>query len=203
MNTSKIIGAAVFAAVAIGGADRATADTTSRFDRDSSSPMHATEMQIAHADHATIGIEGAYVQQSIGKSGTSGGYMTLHNHGKQDDRLLGVRTPVAGKAQIHQTSIGANGVATMRPVDAVEVPAGGMAELKPGGLHMMLMQLNHALEPGMDVPLTLIFEKAGEVTITVRVMAIGKGGANHGNMNMDHGHMSHGTMDAGAPDGGQ
>lgn len=192
MSMSRIIGAAVFAAAAIGSADGAA----SRLDHDSTTAIPAAAIRVAAGDHATISIEGAYVQQSIGKSGTSGGYMTLHNNGQQDDRLLGIRTPAAVKAQIHRTSLGANGVATMRPVDAVEVPAGGMAELKPGGFHMMLMELNHALEPGMEIRLTLIFEKAGEVTITVPVMAIGHGGMNHGEMN-------HGGMDGRSSNGGQ
>ena len=162
---------------------------------------HAVDLQLAQSDHAVIAVEGAYVQQTIGSSRISSAYMTVRNDGRQDDRLLGLRTPVAAKAQIHQTSIGADGLATMRPVDAVEVPAGGTAVLKPGGFHVMLMQLNHALKPGTDVPLTLVFEKAGEVTITVPVMAIGHGAPDHGPG--DHGDMSDGAMDPGPSNGGQ
>lgn len=164
-------------------------------------PMHAVDLQLAQGDHAAIAVEGAYVQQTIGTSRTSGAYMTLHNRGRQDDRLIGVRTAVAGKAQIHRTWIGADGVATMRPVDAVEVPAGGTAELKSGGFHVMLMQLKHALKPGRDIPLTLVFEEAGEVSISVPVMAIGHGAPGHGAG--DHGDMSDGATDPAASNGGK
>src|SRR3546814_11454455 len=61
----------------------------------------------------------------------------------------------------------------MRPVDGVPLPAGGMAELQPGGYHVMLIGLKHALKQGEHFPLTLTFEKAGTVTIEVPVLSPG------------------------------
>lgn len=73
----------------------------------------------------------------------------------------------------------------MRPVEAISIPAGGMAELKPGGDHVMFMRLSEPLKEGDHFPLTLVFEKAGEFDVTVTVGPVGAKKSSHG------GHMQH------------
>jgi periplasmic copper chaperone A len=65
------------------------------------------------------------------------------------------------------------GVMKMRPAGSLEIPPGGEVRLEPGGLHVMLMQLQQPLEEGGQVPITLVFEKAGEITVSAPVGGIG------------------------------
>ncbi len=103
----------------------------------------------------------------------SGGvFMTIANGADQMERLLGVSTPMAGRADIHNT-INDSGIMRMRPVDNVEVPAQGQAELVPGGMHIMLVGLGDRLSEDTLFPLTLHFESAGDVEIEVLVRGAG------------------------------
>ncbi|MXR36434.1 copper chaperone PCu(A)C [Craterilacuibacter sinensis] len=96
-------------------------------------------------------------------------YFLIENTGKQADRLLGAQTPRAKKAELH-THIHDNGVMRMREVEGgVAVPAGQTVKFAPGGLHVMLMGLNSPLQKGEHFPLTLKFERGGEVKLDVVV----------------------------------
>ncbi len=97
----------------------------------------------------------------------AGGYLKLTNKGAAD-RLLSARSPVADAAEIHSMTMDGD-VMKMRQVDAIELPTGQTVELKPGGYHLMLMGLKAPLKVGDQIPLTLKFEKAGEVVVTVKV----------------------------------
>lgn len=95
-------------------------------------------------------------------------YFTLVNNGAGDDRLLGARTDIAAKVTSHQ-SVVADGIARMRAITDVIIPAGDSVEFAPGGLHLMLMNPARDLSPGDVFPLTLLFEKAGARDINVCV----------------------------------
>ena len=118
-------------------------------------------------------------------------YLKIMNMGSEDDRLVTASSPVAGRVELH-THLMENGIAKMRPVEAIEVPAGGAAELKPGGDHIMLFDLAEPLKKGDKFPLTLTFEKAGAVEITVDVEALGTSGHKHGDHGDHSGHGDHG-----------
>jgi copper(I)-binding protein len=104
---------------------------------------------------------------SIQKNGAA--YMVIHNRGKVPERLVGVRTPEAERVQIHGSNVTAEEVAQMRAQATVEIPPGGQAALAPGGLHLMLVNLKSQLFAGTNFPMTLIFERAGEVSMDVMV----------------------------------
>jgi len=111
----------------------------------------------------------------------SGGYMTITNNGSQPDRLVSVSTPFAPKVEIHEMTMEGD-VMKMRPVaGGLEIPAGGSVELKPGGYHVMFMDLSEPLKEGESRKAVLTFEKAGtvEVEFTVKEMKPG-GHMNHG-----------------------
>lgn len=97
------------------------------------------------------------------------GYMVIANSGSADDRLLSVETPVAASAMLHLSATSPEGVATMRHVPELVIPAGDVAVLEPGGYHIMLMGLTGALPEGGMIPATLTFEKAGKVQIEFMV----------------------------------
>lgn len=99
-----------------------------------------------------------------------GGYMTIANAGSEPDRLLEVRADFP-RVELHATEE-RDGVARMRPVEALEIPPGETVELRPGGLHVMFMGLDgDPLEAGEEIPATLVFERAGEVDVVFHVEA--------------------------------
>ncbi|MCE7026591.1 copper chaperone PCu(A)C [Jiella avicenniae] len=99
----------------------------------------------------------------------AGGYMTIENTGTSDDTLLGGSTPAAGKVEIHQMKMDGD-VMTMRPVEnGLVIPAGQTVTLEPGGYHLMLVKPQRPFKEGERVPLTLKFEKAGEVDVELAV----------------------------------
>ena len=98
-------------------------------------------------------------------------YLTLANHGSNADRLIRITAAAAQTAGLHET-VTENGVMMMRAVDSVELPPGAVIEFKPGGLHVMLSGLTSPLKQGETLSLTLRFETAGEVKVTVPVAGV-------------------------------
>ncbi len=99
----------------------------------------------------------------------SAAYMYILNRGAESDRLVAAATDAAGLVEIHEMQM-ENDVMKMRPVEGgIEIPAGGSVELKPGGYHVMLMQLPRDLLPGQAIMLTLVFESGVEVPVAVPV----------------------------------
>ena len=98
-------------------------------------------------------------------------YFVVHNEGKQDDRLLGVDSPVSGDAQLHEHITTAAGLMKMQQVQSVTVPAGQDLAFAPSAYHVMLMQPTDRslLRDGQRFPLTLHFERAGDITVQVSV----------------------------------
>lgn len=97
----------------------------------------------------------------------SAAYMTIRNTGGAD-RLLGVQSDVAQAVELHTMEMKDN-VMQMRPVEAIEIPANGQVELKPGGYHVMLIGLKRELKTDETITVKLRFEKAGEVDVPARV----------------------------------
>lgn len=103
---------------------------------------------------------------------TGGAYMTLRNNGAVADKLIKVASPVAEKVEIHETKV-EGGMAMMRPVGAVELKRRSSVQLKPGGMHVMLMGLQRPLKEGERIKLVLTFERAGTIEIEARVEKAG------------------------------
>lgn len=116
---------------------------------------------------------------------TAVGYMTIVNKGAVADRLVEISSSAAGRIEVHRTSMDDN-IMRMRPVpEGVEIGPGQSVKLESGGYHLMMMGLTEALKQGQRVPVTLRFERAGQITVELAVEALGAGatGAGHG----DHG----------------
>ena len=102
-------------------------------------------------------------------------------------KLISVSSPVAGLAEIHEMSM-ANGVMQMRQIaNGLPIPAGESIVLKPGGYHVMLIGLRQRLTAGESLPLTLTFEKAGNISVTVPIKAMGSMQDSHGDMGKTNG----------------
>ncbi|MCU0983643.1 MAG: copper chaperone PCu(A)C [Acetobacteraceae bacterium] len=123
---------------------------------------------------------------------TSAAYMTIENTTATLDRLVAATSPAARVVELH-THMMDGGVMRMRPVTAIEVNPGEPAILRPGGLHVMLIDLTGPLQVGQTIPLTLRFEKAGEITVQVPVRPAGAAGhGNAGSGPQGHGQPGHG-----------
>lgn len=96
------------------------------------------------------------------------GYFDIENNSDRPRRLVGLNCLDAGHVMIHQTEI-KNGIAGMRAVEALEIPAHGQILLEPGGVHLMIMDLRRALRDGDEVPFELIFADGGRISATARV----------------------------------
>ncbi len=99
---------------------------------------------------------------------TAAAYFVVHNKGSDADRLLSVSTPVAGKAELHE-HIHADGVMKMQQVQSVAIPSGGEVKFAPMGYHVMLFNVQQQAKDGERFPLTLTFEKAGQLEVQVDV----------------------------------
>jgi copper(I)-binding protein len=103
----------------------------------------------------------------------AGGYLTIENKGATPDRLLGGSGDIAGKVEVHEMTMN-NGVMTMRPLDkGLAIEPGKTVKLAPGGYHLMIMDLKSPFKQGDKVPVTLQFEKAGKVTLSLDVQGVG------------------------------
>jgi copper(I)-binding protein len=127
----------------------------------------------AMAQSGTVEIKDAWARATPGGAQTAAAYVTLVS--PADDRLTGVATPEAQKAELHSMTM-ENGVMKMRQVDGIDLPAGKAVTLKPGGYHIMLTDLTQPLKEGQTFPLTLTFAKAGTQNVTVAVQKVGSMG---------------------------
>lgn len=110
-----------------------------------------------------------WVRVPMNAEGPTGAFLAISNPGPTEDALVGARSPAAAAVEIHETSMSADGMMGMTPVERIGIPAGATVELAPGGLHLMLIGLAAPLAAGDEVELTLVFERAGEVTVTAEV----------------------------------
>ncbi len=121
-----------------------------------------------------------WARASAGPAKAGAAYLTIRNGGSADDRLIGVSADsVSGMAMLH-TTVDEGGIMKMRHVAGIAVKAGETATLRPGGSHVMLMDLKAPLKLGQRFPLALTFEKAGIVTVEVEVKAPGARGGGDG-----------------------
>jgi copper(I)-binding protein len=117
-----------------------------------------------------VKIEDPWTRATAPGAKVGAGYMKITS--TAPDRLVGASTPAAGRVELHVTSKEGD-VMRMREVKAYDIPAKGGFELKPGGAHLMLVDLKAPLKQGTKVPVTLRFEKAGEVKVELQVRALG------------------------------
>jgi copper(I)-binding protein len=112
-----------------------------------------------------------------------GGYMKITNNGSAPDRLIGGSTPVAERFEVHEMSM-ENGVMRMRMLkDGLEIKPGQTVELKPGSLHVMMVNLRQPIQEGQRFKGTLVFEKAGTVEVEYAVEPVGGSPKGHGGAN--------------------
>ena len=136
-----------------------------------------------------IKVEDAYARSSNQKVG--GAFMVISNGSDGADALVEARADISRKVELH-THIMEDGVARMREVPRIEIPAKGKTLLQRGGYHVMFMGLTQEMKQGESFPLTLVFESGEEVVVDVTIDHERKGRGK----GMKHGHgMKHGKGD--------
>ena len=134
-------------------------------------------------------IEDPFARATLPNQPVAGGFMVISNTGDTDDTLVAARSAAAARMEIHEMAMDGD-VMRMRELSGgLVIPAGETVMLKPGGYHIMFMELSGPLVEGSETEVTLTFEKAGEVTLALPVVARGKGGMGQGKHG---GQMSHG-----------
>jgi copper(I)-binding protein len=128
--------------------------------------MLAAGLLLSGAALAQVTVGDPWIRATVPAQKTSGAFMQLTS--KQDARLVGVRTPVAGNAEIHQMEMQGQSM-KMHAVDGIALPAGKPVNLASGGYHIMLFDLKRQLKEGETVPLTLVVEDARHKRADVNV----------------------------------
>ena len=144
----------------------------------------------AAASTSDITVTQAWTRPVAAAGGMGVGYGTITNAAKQNDALIGASSDAASRVELHETTINDAGVASMKKVDRLEVASGKSIELKPGGLHLMLIGMKQPLQDGQTVSVTLKFEHAGEVAVELKAQKAAPDGKadQHDHLHEHHDH---------------
>lgn len=136
--------------------------------------LAALLLMVAGSALAQVAVERPWARATAPGARVAAGYMVLHNKAAVADKLVGASSPAAARVETH-VHIHEGGVIKMREVPGFDIPAGGAFELKPGGAHLMFMDIRRPFKEGEKVPVKLKFEKAGEVDADFHVGRISGG----------------------------
>lgn len=136
-------------------------------------PLLALILFAAFPVQAQMQIEKSWARATPPGARVAGGYMLIRNAGAAGDRLVSASSPASARVELH-VHINDNGIMRMRQVAGYDVPAKGSFELKPGGAHLMFMDIKRPFKEGDTVAVKLRFEKAGEMSTEFRVGGIGQ-----------------------------
>jgi len=142
-------------------------------------PLLVLVLLLAFPVQAQMQIEKPWVRATAPGAQVAGGYLVIRNQGSAADRLVSASSPMAAKVELH-VHINDNGVMKMREVRGYDVPAKGSFELKPGGAHLMFLDIGRPFKEGEKVPVKLKFEKAGEVGAEFHVGRLGESAPSSG-----------------------
>ena len=121
---------------------------------------------------AQIHVEKPWARATAPGAKVAGGYLLIRNQGAGADRLVGAASPAAARVELH-VHLHEGGAVKMREVPGYDVPARGSFELKPGGAHLMFMDIKRPFKEGEKIQVRLRFEKAGEVSAEFHVGRLG------------------------------
>lgn len=136
----------------------------------------------------TVKVENPYARAVPPGQPNSASFMTLVNTADVDHSVMSASSPVAATVELH-THTNNNGVMEMRQIPQIDIPAKGRAELKPGGLHIMLIGLQQEMKIGESAPVTLTFEDGSTTTVDAAIQEItppADAGHMGGGMGMKH-----------------
>ena len=124
-------------------------------------------------------LKSPFARATLPNQPVAGAFLMITNTGAEDDVLVGVSSPVSERGEVHEMAMDGDTMTMRELADGLVIPAGETVELKPGGFHLMFMELKQPLVEGETVDVSLEFQKAGTVTIPFAI--VGKGAKS-----MDH-----------------
>ncbi|MEH6547309.1 MAG: copper chaperone PCu(A)C [Sneathiella sp.] len=134
--------------------------------------------EVVAAEKHGIVVKDAWSRARPPSAKVGGAFVMIMNDGAKPDHLIGVKSTIAKRTEIHESFM-KDGVMSMAPVDDIVVKPGEKIMFKPGGLHVMLMGLTQNLNMGEEFPMTLVFEHAGEIKVMVHVKDAGAMSGTH------------------------
>jgi|UniRef100_UPI0035B449CF periplasmic copper chaperone A len=141
----------------------------------------AASLMGAAAHAQTVEVKDAWARSTVPGQKASGAFMKLT--AREGTRLVGASSPVAGVTEVHEMKMEGD-IMRMRAIAGLDLPAGQTVELKPGGYHVMLLDLKTALRKDSSIPLTLVFKDAkgveSKVELSLPVLSMAPGSAAHG-----------------------
>lgn len=155
----------------------AQAHDHSKMGHDGSAAMSEDVMEPIEAGDLTL--SNAFTRATLPGAKVGGGYLKIANSSADPDRLIGGSTSAAERVEVHEMKMNGNVMQMRQLKDGLEIPAGGTAELTPGGLHLMLMNIVKPLKEGDMIPVTLEFAKAGKVEVQFMVGAANAASMEH------------------------
>jgi len=146
---------------------------------------------VAHAHDykvAELQVGHPWARPTVPGQPAGGAYLSIENKGKAGDKLIAVASPVAKSAEIHTMAMDGN-VMKMREVGSIDIKPAEKIAMQPGnGYHIMLIGLSQPLKAGDKIPLTLTFEKAGKLEVSVYVEDKSADKSGDGKASMEHMH---------------
>ena len=148
----------------------------------------AGEMKHDHGDHkmemaehkvGDLMLKAPFARATLPNQPVAGAFLTISNMGSEDDVLVAVSSTVSERGEVHEMKMDGDTMKMREMADGLVIPAGETVELKPGGYHLMFMQLNEPLVEGEMVEATLEFQSAGSVTIPFAIMGKGAKSMDH------------------------
>ena len=130
-----------------------------------------------------------YTRATLPNQPAGGGFLTVTNSGAEGDRLIAAASDISGRVEIHEMTMDGDVMRMRELADGLPIPAGETVELKPGGYHIMFMDLDRPFVEGEAIDVLLTFEKAGDVPVT---LIVGPRDADGNHEDMHHG-MGHGN----------
>jgi periplasmic copper chaperone A len=131
----------------------------------------AFALDVAVVELGTLKISDAFVKAMLPGQPAGAGYLTVENTGGEADRLISVTSDASPDVEIHEMKMEGDVMKMRQLSEGLDIPAGGKVELKPGGYHLMFMDVESPFEEGETLKVNLNFEKAGEVQIELPVTA--------------------------------
>lgn len=142
-------------------------------------PAAMSEEMMEPVEAGDLTLSDAFTRATLPGAKVGGGYLKIANSSSEPDRLIGGTTPAAERVEVHEMKMDGNVMQMRQLKDGLEIPAGGAAELTPGGLHLMLMNITKPFKEGDMIPVTLEFAKAGKVEVQFMVGAANAAGMEH------------------------
>ena len=138
---------------------------------------HAAPAAAGPVKAGSLVIEQPWTRATPGGAKVAGGYLKITNTGSEPDRLVGGTFTAAGRFEVHEMAMEGSVMKMRQLAEGLTIPAGGSVELRPGGYHVMFLDLKEPVKEGQSVKGTLVFEKAGTVEVTYAVRGMGARGA--------------------------